>query len=213
MTGLQKAAIIVPVIAFSALCAAGVYRLLRTETPATATSAVPNNLIPAETTVAVPQQQPMTTISQEEASAKAEKAKLLREEEAEAIRQENKLIRDREVLRRNWRSVVYFTQAGGKWGGPLIGGFEDVSLTVHNSTTYPINEITVKVTLFKGINKNNVCHVELLKFSDIPVNGIRNMNYSHKQCGQKLLFEVIGFKCDDLDLTVDAPPSIGRGNF
>lgn len=111
--------------------------------------------------------------------------------------------RKRNKLESNWRELIICEKSGGKWGGALAGGFQDVTIRIKNNSDYMIDNLVVGVFLYRGLNADIQCYYEPILFENVPPNAEKSKKFTYTKCGQRLDAIIQALNIESLELHVN----------
>lgn len=139
-----------------------------------------------------------TTTNEAEANRKKQLEMQKEAEIKERIQYEVK----RREMQLKWRDVIRCEKNGGKQLG-IAGGFYEVNVRAINDTEHIIDEVIIRVMIYRGLGENKLCHSEIIRIDKVPSEAEKSIKYSHVECGQRMDIDVIGYTCKELKTGYD----------
>jgi hypothetical protein len=112
-------------------------------------------------------------------------------------------------LRNNWTSHITASRSSYNYSG--LGGISDLSIIITNNTEYPIDNLTVKVTI-KTVN-NYICKTEYLYFKNIKPNSRVEQYVTPTDRGRYVDYEITSVYSDQLNFMWNEGDNTGNGSL
>jgi len=119
--------------------------------------------------------------------------KVLADKQADTLHKKTKLVQE-------WRSLITAKSDNITSNRGISGGYDKIKISISNQSEFNLTSVKVLVSIYRF--NGELCYKGFLNFENVAPKNMQETEFTHIECGQKLILEVFEAYFKEIDLNL-----------